>query len=553
MITRMPPRPIPPGCLRRCVLVLPSSASCRLVASVVLPRFGRCHASGKARCSVAGAAQTWDRVRTGMRTDPSEPQGETWTNGSGHRRLCRPSVWTMSDERTFPVTLMRAGPGLPYFEVGAYRYTAEWLPVGRRSDHHHEAVGDGARPGRAASRLRDPGGADRRNADPGDRGEGRPRRVDRRAHRRRRSRTSAGRSASPRPIRSRILAVSMRRAAFIAAMAALAWAGIAGGAPTPADRPTPQVAIFYYAWYGTPSLGRRVGALGPGRERSRRRRSARTSTPPAGRTRPGRPSVVRAQMREIAATGVDTVIVSWWGPGSVEDARLPSVVAARPVRRACMSRSTSSPGPAGRPQASPTRSAASPRSASATRTSTTRRASPDEDWRSALAGLTGVRVFANTPLAGKALKGGFQGIYTYDVLVYDGSSFGADVRERTAGRASSARRRSARASTRRRATGDPRVRDRNDGRWYDHMWQAAVRASPDLVTITSYNEWHEGTQIEPARAVERALRSATTAPGASTGDAHSGRTSIGRRTGSAGCVALWRRRSGRARRLQERQ
>jgi hypothetical protein len=34
----------------------------------------------------------------------------------------------MSEERTFPVTLMRAGPGLPYFEIGAYRYTAEWLP-----------------------------------------------------------------------------------------------------------------------------------------------------------------------------------------------------------------------------------------------------------------------------------------------------------------------------------------------------------------------------------------------------------------------------------------
>ena len=35
----------------------------------------------------------------------------------------------MSDARTFPVTLMRAGPGLPYFEVGAYRYTNAWLPV----------------------------------------------------------------------------------------------------------------------------------------------------------------------------------------------------------------------------------------------------------------------------------------------------------------------------------------------------------------------------------------------------------------------------------------
>jgi hypothetical protein len=32
------------------------------------------------------------------------------------------------------------------------------------------------------------------------------------------------------------------------------------------------------------------------------------------------------------------------------------------------------------------------------------------------------------------------------------------------------------------------------------MWQSALRASPQLVTITSYNEWHEGTQIEPARA-----------------------------------------------------
>ena len=34
----------------------------------------------------------------------------------------------MAEERTFAVTLVRVGPGLPYFEVGAYRYTAEWLP-----------------------------------------------------------------------------------------------------------------------------------------------------------------------------------------------------------------------------------------------------------------------------------------------------------------------------------------------------------------------------------------------------------------------------------------
>jgi hypothetical protein len=31
------------------------------------------------------------------------------------------------------------------------------------------------------------------------------------------------------------------------------------------------------------------------------------------------------------------------------------------------------------------------------------------------------------------------------------------------------------------------------------MWRYAIGAAADLVTVTSYNEWHEGTQIEPAR------------------------------------------------------
>jgi glycoprotein endo-alpha-1,2-mannosidase len=31
------------------------------------------------------------------------------------------------------------------------------------------------------------------------------------------------------------------------------------------------------------------------------------------------------------------------------------------------------------------------------------------------------------------------------------------------------------------------------------MWKGAIKSNADAVTITSYNEWHEGTQIEPAR------------------------------------------------------
>jgi glycoprotein endo-alpha-1,2-mannosidase len=37
-----------------------------------------------------------------------------------------------------------------------------------------------------------------------------------------------------------------------------------------------------------------------------------------------------------------------------------------------------------------------------------------------------------------------------------------------------------------------------EGRYYDRMWEAAIDALPDAVSVTSFNEWGEGTQIEPA-------------------------------------------------------
>lgn len=41
---------------------------------------------------------------------------------------------------------------------------------------------------------------------------------------------------------------------------------------------------------------------------------------------------------------------------------------------------------------------------------------------------------------------------------------------------------------------------RRKGQYYHDMFRSAVDAQPDAVSITSYNEWGEGTQIEPARA-----------------------------------------------------
>lgn len=40
--------------------------------------------------------------------------------------------------------------------------------------------------------------------------------------------------------------------------------------------------------------------------------------------------------------------------------------------------------------------------------------------------------------------------------------------------------------------------DRRNGAYYRETWQAAMDSAPDVVVITSFNEWLEGTQIEPS-------------------------------------------------------
>ncbi|KAJ4459911.1 putative Glycoprotein endo-alpha-1; 2-mannosidase [Paratrimastix pyriformis] len=40
-------------------------------------------------------------------------------------------------------------------------------------------------------------------------------------------------------------------------------------------------------------------------------------------------------------------------------------------------------------------------------------------------------------------------------------------------------------------------RGREAGTYYDRMWNAALVVTPSIVGVTSFNEWHEGTQIEP--------------------------------------------------------
>jgi hypothetical protein len=42
------------------------------------------------------------------------------------------------------------------------------------------------------------------------------------------------------------------------------------------------------------------------------------------------------------------------------------------------------------------------------------------------------------------------------------------------------------------------VTERWGGETYRALWQEAAAAHPDYVLITSWNEWHEGSEIEPS-------------------------------------------------------
>ncbi|CAI9736008.1 glycoprotein endo-alpha-1,2-mannosidase-like [Octopus vulgaris] len=41
-------------------------------------------------------------------------------------------------------------------------------------------------------------------------------------------------------------------------------------------------------------------------------------------------------------------------------------------------------------------------------------------------------------------------------------------------------------------------RERENGKYYENSFKAAFNELPEFLSITSFNEWHEGTQIEPA-------------------------------------------------------
>ena len=278
------------------------------------------------------------------------------------------------------------------------------------------------------------------------------------------------------------------RIALIAALAAAALAP----ATALAGR---EAAIFYYPWYGTHEQD---GAYHHWSQNGRPApfEIASNFFPARGAYSSGDPKILDAQMAEIAAAGVRTVVASWWGWGSLEDQRLPAILAAANRRGVAVAAHLEPY--EGRTLATIEQDVAHLRALGIRDVYVYRPSDiPAEGWAALRPSLGDVRVFAQTNLVGFAAAGRFDGVYTYDILLFDGDFFGRFCAQaRRAGLLCAPSVGPGYVATR--ATGDTRVKKRRHGATYDTMWRSAIRARPDLVTITSYNEWNEGTQIEPA-------------------------------------------------------
>ncbi len=273
--------------------------------------------------------------------------------------------------------------------------------------------------------------------------------------------------------------------------------GLAGASlALPAVARAGTVSIFYYPWYGTPAFDGTWVHWNQNNHRPPNNLYSRFY-PAHGPYSSSDPRVIAQQMTEIRAAGVDEVVVSWWGRGSLEDARLPRVVQAARAQGLLVGLHLE-PYP-GRSPATVAQDLAYAATLGVRDVYVYHALDfTAADWSAVTTQRPStMRLLADTHLVGFAASAHFDGVYTYDFDTYGGGKFarlcsqahalhlvcapsvGPGYDGRRAGEASG-------------------TRPRRNGSTYDRLWAAALAATPDIVSVTSYNEWGEGTQIEPA-------------------------------------------------------
>lgn len=312
---------------------------------------------------------------------------------------------------------------------------------------------------------------------------------------------------------------------LLAAAGAFIWLCSAGGH---ADFLPRQILTFYYGWWGNPQVGGKWVHWQRVDSASRRIENS-TDFPSSGPYDSHDPAVVDRQMAEARAAGVTGLIASWWGEGSFEDRGMPLLLdaasrhgltatayyekiagedaASRKVAAIAdlnyllkqYASHTAWMRAEGKPvlfvysralhQLSPAEVAVCHHAG--------RHDNPggvtlvadalDPKYVAAFDGanaynITGqtqhktppeIREWAHSAYPKMVAAAGPGKISTVTVIPgYDDSKLGRPA---------------------------PRpVTDRWEGETYRVLWEEAVAAAPDYVLITSWNEWHEGSEIEPS-------------------------------------------------------
>lgn len=298
---------------------------------------------------------------------------------------------------------------------------------------------------------------------------------------------------------------------------------------------SPNVHAFYYGWYGTPQIDGRYSnwnhpvSGAPGRKFPGGDDIGANFYPKGGCYSPNDKKTLDRQMQELRSAGIGVLVASWWGRDSFTDQNLPRLLDAAAAHGLQVAIHIE---PFKGRNALTTREAIKYLIDRHGEHAGWYRAAelgnrpmfyvydsyltPPKEWAEVLkvegahtlrgtkfdAVVIGLWVF---PWDGLSItRGGFDGFYTY--FGCEGFSYGSTVANWPTLARFAERNHllfipsvaPGYEDTRIRPMNGRNSRQRQRGAFYDRMFAAAIDTGSKWVSITSYNEWHEGTQIEPA-------------------------------------------------------
>ncbi|XP_033013376.1 glycoprotein endo-alpha-1,2-mannosidase-like protein [Lacerta agilis] len=328
------------------------------------------------------------------------------------------------------------------------------------------------------------------------------------------------------------------------------------GAQHPPDRDAPSVSsslhVFYYTWYGTPRFDSRylhwdhvmvphwdpkISASYPKGRHSPPEDIGASFYPALGPYSSRDPAVLEEHMRQLSAAAIGVMVLSWYPPGLADDngepseSLVPFILDA--AQRYAIQVTFHIQPYKGRDDNTLHSNVKYIIDKYGThdafyryKTSTGRRLplfyiydsylTPPEAWANLLT-PSGSHSLRNTPYDAvfiallveeghkhDILSAGYDGLYTY--FASNGFSYGSSHQNWKAIKAFCDSNNllfipsvgPGYIDTSIRPWNNHNTRNRVNGKYYETALQAALMVRPEIVSITSFNEWHEGTQIEKA-------------------------------------------------------